>query len=118
MLLGISKGTVVKCLKEGYRLRNLGHLNAKQSDLYSEAITFIAACYKLREMKSMSAVWCKVRSKKMANKRITAAPNLKSLPPTTEAFEEHVLRVHVQSAIWLSVLEVEAPVFEHSHDGQ
>ena len=111
---GIGKATVVKCLKEGYRLNYLGHMNMKQSNLFVEATTFIAACYGSKERKNMTAVRFEIWSQKMAHKRITAAPSLKTLPPTTEAFEEHVIRAHVQAAIWRSALETDPPAFEHN----
>ena len=43
---GISKGTVVKCLKKGHRLKYLGHLKIKQSDLrvFEEINAYIAGC--------------------------------------------------------------------------
>ena len=35
-------------------------------------------------------------SKKMGKKNITAAPELETVPPTSEAFKENVLRAHFQ----------------------
>ena len=36
----------------------------------------------------------------MGNKNITAAPALKTIPPTSEAFRQNVLRAHFQIAVW------------------
>ena len=114
-LWGIGKGTVVKYLMEGYQLKNLGHLDADLSNVISEATSFLAACYGSKERASMTAVRFDVWSQKIANKKLTAAPQLKALPPTTEAFTEHVHRAHVQAAIWRATLEADPPVFEHTH---
>ena len=46
---------------------------------------------------------------KMVNPRLSAAPELKSLPPTTDAFELHVYRAHYQAAIWRASLEPNPP---------
>jgi len=45
----------------------------------------------------------------MSNPKLNAAPQLKTLPPTNEAFEEHVYRAHLQTAIWKAVLEADPP---------
>lgn len=42
----------------------------------------------------------------------TSTPDLKSLPPTTEAFELNVRRAHIQTAIWMSACEPEPPKFD------
>lgn len=45
----------------------------------------------------------------MANPKISSAPQLKSLPPTSEAFVEHVYRAHYQTLIWKSSLSDQPP---------
>lgn len=45
----------------------------------------------------------------MANKKIFSAPNLKSLPPTSEAFAQHVFRVQCQTMIGKSSLSSAPP---------
>ena len=47
-----------------------------------------------------------------AEKKATKAPELKSLPPTKEAFEENVKRAHIQTAIWKSALQSDPPPFD------
>lgn len=114
-LWGIGKGTVVKCLMMGYQLKNLGHLDSDFSDVISEATSFLAACYGSKERDNMTAVRFDIWSQKMGNKKLTAAPQLKSLPPTTETFTEHVHRAHFQAAVWRAALEVDPPAFQHTH---
>ena len=63
----------------------------------------------------MTAVRFDIWSQKMGNKKLTAAPQLKSLPPTTEAFTEHVHRAHFQAAVWRAALEADSPAFQHTH---
>ena len=65
----------------------------------------------------MSAVHSDVWSLKMANKICTSAPELKSLPPTTDAFKHHVYRAHFQAALWRAVLDANPPVCDHPYHG-
>ena len=53
----------------------------------------------------------------MGKKTITATPPLKTLPPTTEAFRENVLRANVQISVWRSALLPEPPSFDPSDYG-
>ncbi|KAG7162444.1 hypothetical protein Hamer_G007987 [Homarus americanus] len=46
---------------------------------------------------------------KCPTKRLTSSPELRCLPPTTAAFELHVLRVRYQTMIWRAALEVGPP---------
>ena len=48
-------------------------------------------------------------SRKMAKPKLLKTPELKSLPPTTEAFEQNLRRVHFQTAIWKSANEPDPP---------
>ena len=98
-LWGIGKGTVVKCLMGGYQLKNLGHLDSDFSDVISEATSFLAACYGSKERDNMTAVRFDIWSQKMGNKKLTAAPQLKSLPPTTAAYPKQTTRMHNHSSI-------------------
>ncbi|KAG7157432.1 hypothetical protein Hamer_G005864 [Homarus americanus] len=45
----------------------------------------------------------------MFNKRLTLAPELRCLPPTTAAYDLHVLRAHYQIMIWRAAVEVGPP---------
>ena len=102
-------------LDGGYQLKNLGHLDSDFSDVISEATSFLAACYGSKERDNMTAVRFDIWSQKMGNKKLTAAPQLKSLPPTTAAFTEHVHRAHLQAAVWRAALEADPPAFQHTH---
>jgi len=53
----------------------------------------------------------------MASKRLTTAPQLKTLPSTKEAFGEQVHRAHIQVAIWRSALQQDPPNFNPHHFG-
>ena len=60
------------------------------------------------QCQGMSDVRVEVWSRKIC-KNITSAPELKSLPPTSEAFRENVNRAHIQAAIWKSCLQQPDP---------
>ena len=68
--------------------------------------------------------WCKYVTgtwrclvQKMAKPKLTKAPELKSLPPTKEAFELHVLKAHIQTAIWKSANDSRPPELEPTKYG-
>ena len=54
---------------------------------------------------------------KMSNPKLNSAPDSKALPPTTEAFEEHVYRVHLQTAVWKAALDADPPSINSVHYG-
>ena len=91
----------------------LGDLNAAINDVITNATEFYAACYGSQEMSDMSTVRFDVWSSKMANQIYTSAPELKSLPPPTDAFKLHVYRAHFQSALWRAVLDADPLVCDH-----
>ena len=41
---------------------------------------------------------------KRSQKKVTTGPDLKILPPSTQAFKENVNRAHFQATIWKSAL--------------
>ena len=49
--------------------------------------------------------------------KLNAAPDLRSLPPTTKAFTEHVYRAHLQTAIWRHALDADPPALNPLHYG-
>ena len=116
-LYGIEKGTVVKKLKAGHGLSHLGNIDASIDDVLAEATAFISACYVSKTKGDLSEVRVEVWSKKMGRKKITSAPELKSIPPTKEAFRENVLRAHIQVAIWKSTLESAPPSLDATKYG-
>ena len=64
-------------------------------DVLAEATAFISACYVSKTKGDLSEVRVEVWSEKMGRKKITSAPELKSIPPTKDAFRENVLRAHI-----------------------
>ena len=106
---GIGKATAMKIMKSGHSLQRLGEVHVSMEDIMTRATEFMAACYGSTKRNSMSDVRVDVWSTKMARRKVTAAPELKNLPPTTEAFEMNVRRAHIQTAIWKSACEAEPP---------
>ena len=82
-------------------------------DIITEATRFIAACYGhgSHDTDNMSALRFRVWASKMSANRVTSAPELKTLPPTT-AFEQHVRRAHYQTMVWRILPKVRL----HSND--
>ena len=114
---GIGKSTVVKALKTGLTLSKLGCLQEPMVDVISEATKFISACYGYPGETSMTDLRFKVWSNKMGNCKLNLAPDLKVLPPTSKAFEQHVYRAHLQTAIWRSVTSADPPNANPIHYG-
>ena len=85
--------------QNGHCLAKLGEMSAKIDDVITEATEFMAACYASKKRESMYDVRIDKWSTKIERKSLMAAPELKSLPPTTEAFEMNVRRAHIQTAI-------------------
>ena len=55
--------------------------------------------------------------KENEEKNITAGPKLKTVPPTTEAFRENVLRAYIQTAIWKSAPDPYPPSLDPTKNG-
>ena len=117
-MYGVGKGTVVTKLKAGQPLELLGNLQVPIDDVVIEATKFTATCYgvNVKEGEDMSDVRVEVWSRKIG-KNITSAPELKSIPPTSEAFRENVKRAHIQAAIWKSCLQPDPPPFDATQYG-
>ena len=116
-LHGIGKGTVINKLKQGHTFQHLGDLNSSLEDVMEEATKFIGACYGSKERDDMSQIRVDLWTKKMGKKNITAAPPLKTIPPTSDAFRENVLRAHVQIAVWKSAPQPDPPPFDPTDFG-
>jgi hypothetical protein len=108
-MFGIGKLTALKVLKSGMTLSLLGCQQANIADAVSEATRFVAACYGSKSTGDLSEIRYAIWASKMANIKLTSAPKLKSLPPTTDAFKNHVHRAHHQTAIWKSSLAPDPP---------
>jgi len=98
---GIGKASAIKALRDRKSLQTLRRTDSSIADVVREATAFIAACYVSckRDITSMSDARVDVWSTKMSRRNASAAPELKCLPPTTEAFELNVRRAHIQTAI-------------------
>ena len=109
---GVGKGTALRAINAGFHLNSLGDLKRSLTEVYFEATRFIGKCYGVNVegvSTEMSDIRVKVWSHKMTLKKVTAAPDLKALPPTTQAFKENVKRAHIQAAIWKSALTASPP---------
>ena len=109
---GIGKATAIKVLYMGNCLQALGRTDSHIDNVIQEATAFMAACYGSTKMNNMSDVRVNVWSMKTVRQKATAAPQLKNLPPTTEAFELNVRRAHIQTAFWMSACEAEPPALD------
>ena len=56
----------------------------------------------------MSATRYEVWIGNTSKSKVTGAPKMKSLPPTSEAFEQNVRRSHFQVSVWKAALEKDA----------
>lgn len=104
---GIGKTTVLKVAKMGYRLNLLGDKTADITQVIKQATDFMAACYGVYQCSSMTDCRKKIWARKSGT--LLAKPKLCSLPCTTEAFHENVLRARLQLAIWDSSESGEPP---------
>jgi len=95
----IGEGTVLKIIGSLNPLNNFVKVSSRMDELVDESVTFIAASYGSHDRTNRSAARYDIWTSKMANNKLTTAPQLKTIPPTTEAFGEHVRRVHFQVAI-------------------
>ncbi|XP_078661436.1 uncharacterized protein LOC144905583 [Branchiostoma floridae x Branchiostoma belcheri] len=118
---GVGKSTVIKVLTSGVELHKLGVLSEDMGDIIEEATAFMAACYGVKSVVgsheccrffNMSEVRGEVWRRRMGSKTVTKAPDLRSLPPSTEAFEENVRRAHIQTAIWKYATSYEPPALD------
>jgi hypothetical protein len=108
-LYGIGKVTIIKVMHGGLSIEKLGNPNCEMKDIVLEASRFISACYGTKVSDDMSMVRFEFWNSKLSKKILTSAPELKTLPPTTAAFELHVQRAHYQVMIWKAAEAVGPP---------
>lgn len=109
-LWNIGKGTVLKVLKsEKKPLNKLGFTNESDDSVLLQCIAFMASCYGHPKETNMTYLRYLTWVTKMGNHKLTSVPELRVLPPTTETFKQHVLRAHLQAAIWRGALEPDPP---------
>ena len=112
---GVGKLSIIKRLKEGMKLLHMGCLNEDFGKVLEEATTLISDCYGYPDV-SMTQCRIKVWYKKTPKAR-KKAPDLQSLPPTSEAFKENVKRAHLQAIVWYSTMEAEPPATDFTDYG-
>ena len=84
--------------------------------IVQQATSLISACYGYTNCSTMSETRLKVWLSKMG--RGTSTPKLCTLPPTTEAFRENVLRAHHRALIWMSLHEQNFPKLDTTGYGR
>ena len=115
-MFGIGKVLALKALNDGYSLVSLGNKRADFADVLQECTAFVAAYYGCKNVPTVSQVRLQAWNTKVANAK-SAMPKLKSLPPTTEAFQENVKRAHLQACIWRSALDPDPPAMDRTNYG-
>ena len=92
---------MLKILKSSHlSLDKLTNTLEQIADVIAHCAFFIAACYFYPEETDMTSLKYSVWANKMGNHNLTQSPKLHALPPTAEAFEQQILRAHLQTAIW------------------
>ena len=109
-LWNTGKGTVLRVLNSGRKsLSTLGNAAESAHNIRHQCISFIASCYVHQQVTDMTSLCYLVCTSKMANHKLTSAPELRGLPLTNEAFLHHVHRGQLQAAIWRCALDADPP---------
>lgn len=77
----------------------MGEEKVHISHVITKATQFVGLLYGVKNATSMSNVRYEVWKKKVSEINVSTMPKLRTLPPTTEAFEENVKRAHHQVCI-------------------
>ncbi len=115
---GVGKVTAISVAKKGLKLDTVGKVDGDMKQVETEAIAFMVACHSSK-LKCDSMTECRQRMWALkTGKSTSSAPKLCSLPPTTPAFLQNVLRCHYQVAQWYGALEADPPTLtQKSLDG-
>jgi hypothetical protein len=105
-MFGIGKATGLRSLIKGMNLIKLGNVQETWEDIVLEATNFVGDCYGSKGKRTMSQIRYGTWQTKTGNRKVTTAPKLRSLPPTTEAFTQNVKRAHL---IWKAALQQDPP---------
>ena len=110
---GVGKVAALKVLRHGQRSVNLlGNTGGPPFlEVVDQATHFMLACYGQQRCHSMMEACQQMWFSKVSRSK-ASAPKLCSLPPTSEAFEQNVARVHLQVAIWFHALDPNPPVLD------
>ncbi|KAG0718576.1 hypothetical protein GWK47_052177 [Chionoecetes opilio] len=106
---GIGKAKAVKVLSSGCKLLKNGNPDMAMDEVVQEATHFVERCYGCESSEKMSSTRYEVWIGKTSKRKVTSIPKLKSLPPTSEAFEQNVKRAHYQVWIWKAALSKKPP---------
>ena len=111
----IAKGTVVKQLKKGLQLLQLGDTESDSADTLQECSEFISSCY---GSPTTNMTDCRIKTWRVkTGKARKIAPQLKYLPPTSESFELNVKRAHFQCAVWYETMDPHPPKLDPTYFG-
>ena len=94
-----------------HALTYVGDISRVLSEVTAQATPLILACYGQAKFTSLTGP----RQQMWANKvdlGMAGAPKLTSLPPTNEAFNENVVRTHLQVAVWRNALQPDPPAID------
>ena len=116
-MYGIGKITGLNALLKGHSLEIIGSDSENMEDILSAASEYVACCYGCKLCTNLSDIHFNVWLTKTGRKTATTSTKLKSLPPTSEAFEEHVKRAHFQTAIWKYALHPDPPKWDPTKFG-
>jgi len=98
-IYGVDKLTALKVLKSRkYTLAHLGDQDAYLENVVNQATKCMLACFGQSTSSSLTGAQQNLWAQKVGHCK-AAAPSLCSLPPTTEAFTQNVLRPHLQMNI-------------------
>ena len=103
-MYGIGKKSVIKHLKQNFSLANVDNMQASLEDVHNKSARLVALCYGVKNRTNLLQVRFTVWGKK-TRKKLTSAPKLQSLSPTTEVNKE----VNIQASIWNSYLQSRHP---------
>lgn len=108
----IGKGTAIKVLKsQKCPVNSIGEETADLEDVIRQSTNFVASCYSIDRVQTMSEARVRVWAKK-AGKSLASAPKLQSLPPTTESFCENAKRAHYQACVWKHAVDQDPPALD------
>ena len=114
---GIGKLTALSTLDKGMQLNLLGSLDSSMDDIIKQSGSFILSCYGRDPNTPMGQARYAAWLAKTGNKKARKVPNLNTLPPTSEALQEHIKRAHIQVAIWKGSLLENPPLLDPRHHG-
>ena len=93
----------------------MGDVQLQMFDVLAESNEFTAACYGPPSLDNMTTLRYQVWSNKMSNRHLKSAPELRTLPPTAEPFQEYVHRTHLETAIWKASCGADQSVLNPVH---